>query len=41
MKTKLHMARTEDLDRLLAMVAAFHAELGITQDAETRLAAVR
>lgn len=40
MKTKLHMARPEDLDRLLGMVAAFHAETGIAQDDETRLAAV-
>ncbi len=40
MKTKLHMARIEDLERLLGMVAAFHAEFGIVQDDETRLAAV-
>ncbi|MDV7143825.1 GNAT family N-acetyltransferase [Tropicimonas sp. TH_r6] len=40
MKTKLHMARTEDLDKLLGMVAAFHAEFGIVQDDDTRLAAV-
>ncbi|SDI94642.1 GNAT family N-acetyltransferase [Aliiruegeria lutimaris] len=40
MKTKLHMARPEDLQKLLAMVAAFHAEFGIVQDDDTRLAAV-
>ena len=40
MKTKLHMARPEDLQKLLGMVAAFHAEAGIEQDDETRLAAV-
>lgn len=40
MKTRLHMAGTEDLDRLLGMVAAYHAETGIVQDEETRRAAV-
>lgn len=40
MKTKLHMAKADDLDKLLGMVEAFHAEFGIEQDAETRLAAV-
>ncbi|RYH09274.1 N-acetyltransferase [Tropicimonas sp. IMCC6043] len=40
MKTKLHMADTEDLERLLGMVAAFHAESGIEQDVETRRAAL-
>lgn len=40
MKTKLHMARPGDLDRLLGMVAAFHGEAGIALDGETRLAAI-
>ena len=40
MKTKLHMATAADLDKLLGMVAAFHAETGIRQDDETRMAAV-
>ena len=40
MKTKLHMAGPEDLPKLLGMVSAFHAEFGIVQDDETRLAAV-
>ena len=40
MKTKLHMARPEDLDRLMGLVAACHAEFGIEQDEATRLAAV-
>ncbi|MFV0332449.1 MAG: GNAT family N-acetyltransferase [Tropicimonas sp.] len=40
MKTKLHMARPGDLDRLLGMVAAFHGEAGIALDGEARLAAI-
>ncbi|SFB79234.1 GNAT family N-acetyltransferase [Tropicimonas isoalkanivorans] len=40
MKTKLHMARKEDLPRLTPMVEAFHAEHGIVQDDETRAAAL-
>jgi GNAT superfamily N-acetyltransferase len=40
MKTKLHMARQEDLARLSGMVQAFHAETGIVQDEDTRLAAL-
>ena len=40
MKTKLHMAKQEDLSRLLAMVESFHAESGIVQDDDTRLAAL-
>ncbi|MFV0360523.1 GNAT family N-acetyltransferase [Tropicimonas sp.] len=40
MSTKLHLAKTEDLDRVLAMVAAFHEETGIEQSAETRMDAI-
>ncbi|MFD0979732.1 GNAT family N-acetyltransferase [Tropicimonas aquimaris] len=40
MKTKLHMARAEDLPRLLGMVASFHDETGIEQDDTTRTAAL-
>lgn len=40
MKTKLHMARAEDLPRLTSMVEAFHAEHGIAQDDDTRRAAL-
>lgn len=40
MKTKLHMARADDLPRLLAMVAACHAETGIEQDEASRIAAL-
>ncbi|WP_068115440.1 GNAT family N-acetyltransferase [Tropicimonas marinistellae] len=40
MKTKLHMARKDDLPKLTGMVEAFHAEHGIVQDEETRLAAL-
>lgn len=40
MKTKLHMAKPEDLSRLLGMVASFHAETGVRQDEDTRIAAL-
>lgn len=40
MKTKLHMAKIDDLTKLTGMVAAFHAEFGIEQDDDTRLAAL-
>lgn len=36
MSAALHLAKPEDLDRLLPLVAAFHAEEGITQDDTTR-----
>ncbi len=38
--TALSLARPEDLARLSALVAAFHAEAGITQDEPTRRAAL-
>ncbi|MEM9130291.1 MAG: GNAT family N-acetyltransferase [Pseudomonadota bacterium] len=38
--TRLTLASTEDLDRLLPLVAAFHEEMGIEQSDETRLAAL-
>lgn len=38
--TALTLARPDDLDRLLPLVAAFHAEHGIDQSDETRRAAV-
>ncbi|MBY5988884.1 GNAT family N-acetyltransferase [Roseovarius atlanticus] len=38
--TKLTLAALEDLDRLLPLVAAFHAEEGIAQDEATRRAAL-
>lgn len=34
--TALHLARPEDIDRLLTMVAAFHAEYGIDRDDAAR-----
>lgn len=40
MKTKLHMARTDDLPKLKGMVAAFHAEFGIEQEDAVREAAL-
>lgn len=40
MTTKLHLAKSEDLDRVVSMVASFHAESGIVQDEDTRIAAV-
>lgn len=36
MSAALRLARPEDLDRLMTLVAAFHAEEGITQDADKR-----
>jgi ribosomal protein S18 acetylase RimI-like enzyme len=36
MSAALHLAKPEDLDRLVPLVAAFHAEEGITQDDTTR-----
>lgn len=36
MSAALHLAKPEDLDRLVPLVAAFHAEEGITQDETTR-----
>lgn len=38
--TKLTLAALEDLDRLVPLVAAFHAEEGIAQDEATRRAAL-
>ncbi|WP_120632971.1 GNAT family N-acetyltransferase [Ruegeria sp. EL01] len=34
MSAALRLARPEDLDRLMGLVAAFHAEAGIEQDAD-------
>ncbi|WP_170375669.1 MULTISPECIES: GNAT family N-acetyltransferase [Ruegeria] len=36
MSAALKLARPEDLDRLMSLVAAFHAEAGIEQDADQR-----
>lgn len=36
MSTALHLARPDNLEKLLPMVAAFHAEEGIEQDDATR-----
>ncbi len=36
MSAALRLARPEDLDRLMGLVSAFHAEQGITQDADQR-----
>ncbi|MGV6803816.1 MAG: N-acetyltransferase family protein [Ruegeria sp.] len=36
MSATLRLARPEDLDRLMGLVAAFHAETGIDQDADQR-----
>ena len=36
MSAALRLARPEDLDRLMGLVSAFHAEEGITQDTEQR-----
>ncbi|MEO0569021.1 MAG: GNAT family N-acetyltransferase [Pseudomonadota bacterium] len=38
--TRLTLASTDDLDRVLPLVAAFHAEMGIEQGDETRRAAL-
>lgn len=40
MSAALHLARPEDLDRLEALVAAFHAERGVEQTEEARRAAL-
>lgn len=36
MTAALRLARPDDLDRLMALVSAFHAETGIEQDADQR-----
>ncbi len=38
--TALNLAKSEDFDRLNQLVTDFHAEAGITQDADTRRAAL-
>lgn len=38
--TALNLAKPDDLDRVLRLVADFHAEEDITQDTETRRAAI-
>ncbi len=40
MTAALRLGRPEDLDRLTALVAAFHAEEGVEQDSDTRKAAL-
>ncbi|MBB96756.1 MAG: GNAT family N-acetyltransferase [Rhodobacteraceae bacterium] len=40
MKTALHLARPEDLDRLETLVTACHAETGVAADPENRRAAL-
>ncbi len=40
MSTALHLARPEDLDRVLALVTAFHAEEGLVSTDEDRRAAL-
>ncbi|KII19304.1 N-acetyltransferase [Phaeobacter sp. S60] len=40
MSAALHLARPEDLDRVLDLVAAFHAEMGIPSDDTLRRAAI-
>ncbi|WP_299356296.1 GNAT family N-acetyltransferase [uncultured Shimia sp.] len=40
MSTALHLARPEDLDRLVPLVEAFHSEEGILQDDEIRRGAL-
>ncbi|SHJ21285.1 Acetyltransferase (GNAT) family protein [Shimia gijangensis] len=40
MSTALHLARPEDIDRLLPLVEAFHSEAGIVLSSEDRHAAV-
>lgn len=40
MSAALRLARPEDLDRLMGLVAAFHAEAGIEQDPDQRRAAL-
>ncbi len=36
MSTKLHLAGPDDMDRLLSLTQAFHAEMGIETDADHR-----
>ena len=36
MSAALHLAKTDDLNRLLPLVAAFHAEIGLESDDEAR-----
>jgi ribosomal protein S18 acetylase RimI-like enzyme len=38
--TALHLARAEDAGRVLPLVAAFHAEMGIDSDETTRAAGI-
>ena len=38
--TALNLAKPEDIDRLLPLVTAFHAEEGVTQDDDTRRSAI-
>ncbi len=40
MSAALHLAQPEHLEQITTLVAAFHAEEGITQDDETRRAAL-
>lgn len=40
MSAALRLARPDDLDRLMGLVAAFHAEAGIEQDPDQRRAAL-
>lgn len=40
MSTALHLAKPEDLDRLLGLVAAFHDEEGLPGSDEARMAAL-
>ncbi|MBO9410501.1 MULTISPECIES: GNAT family N-acetyltransferase [unclassified Ruegeria] len=40
MSAALKLARPEDLDRLMGLVAAFHAEAGIEQDSDHRRSAL-
>lgn len=40
MSTALHLARPEDLDRLIPLVEAFHSEEGIVQEDDERRAAL-
>ncbi len=41
MTAALRLARPDDLDRLMTLVSAFHAETGIEQDADQRREALR
>lgn len=40
MSAALHLAGPEDLDKLMTLVAAFHAEEGIDSDADSRQAGI-